>query len=60
MDQTQFRNPGASKNRNNLKYWDRQAFAKSVDPNQTPQYAESDQSLHCLPYIKLYFTRIKR
>ena len=42
-------------NRNNPKYWDRQAFANSVDPDQLPQNVASDQGLHCLPYIKQYF-----
>ena len=37
--------------RNNPKYWDRKAFVNSVDPDQTPQNAASDQGLHCLPYI---------
>ena len=46
--------------RNNPGYWDRQAFANSVDPDQTPQYAASDQGLHCLPYIQQYFKHIKR
>ena len=42
------------------KYWARQAFANSVDPDQTPQNAASDQGLHCLPYIQQYVTHIKR
>ena len=29
------------------KYWDRQAGANSVDPDQTPHNAASDQGLHC-------------
>ena len=29
--------------RNNPKYWDRQAYANSVDPDQTPQNAASDR-----------------
>ena len=29
-----------------------QALTNSVDPDQTLQYAESDQGLHCLPYIQ--------
>ena len=29
-------------------YLDRQAFANSVDPDQTPQNAASDQVQHCL------------
>ena len=28
------------------KYWDRQALANSVDPDQLPQNAASDQALH--------------
>ena len=27
---------------NNLNYWDKWAFANSVDPDQTPQYMVSD------------------
>ena len=33
---------------NNHKYFDRQAWANSVDPDQTPQNAASDQGLRCL------------
>ena len=40
------------KYRNNLKYWDRQAWANCVDPDQMPQNAVSDQGLHCLPLIQ--------
>ena len=32
-------------------YLDRQAWANSVDPDQIPQNAESDQGLHWLPLI---------
>ena len=32
----------------------------SVDPDQTPQNAASDQSLHCLPYTQQYSRHIKR
>ena len=46
--------------RNNPKYWDRYAFAKSEDPDQTPQNAASDKGLHCLPYIQQYFRHINR
>ena len=31
---------------------DRQARANSVDPDQTPQNAASDQGLHCLPLLQ--------
>ena len=34
------------------KYWNRQSWANSVDPDQTPQNAASDQGLHCLPLIQ--------
>ena len=34
---------------NNPKYWNREAFANSVDPDQMPQNVASDQGLHCLP-----------
>ena len=34
----------------------RQAWANSVDPDQTPQNAASDQGLHCLPLIQHFYT----
>ena len=37
-----------NKKNNNPKYCDRQAYANSVDPDQTPQNRASDQGLHCL------------
>ena len=37
---------------NNPKYWDRQAFANSVDPDQIPHNVVSDQVLHCYTYSK--------
>ena len=43
---------------NKLKYWDRHAFANSIDPDQTQHNAVSNQGLHCLPYIKHYFRHI--
>ena len=36
------------KNRTYSMYSDRQALANSENPDQTPQYAASDQGLHCL------------
>ena len=42
------------------KYLDRYAYTNSVDPDQMPQNAASDQGLPCLPYIQLYFRHIKR
>ena len=33
------------------KYSDREAWAKSVDPDETPQNAASNQGLQCLPLI---------
>ena len=33
-------------------YWDRHARANSVDPDQMPQNAASDQGLHCLPHFQ--------
>ena len=45
---------------NNPKYWDRQAWANSVDPDQMPQNATSDQGLHWLPLIQHYFRNISR
>ena len=42
-------------------YWDRQAkSANSVDPDQMPQNAASDQGLLCLPYIQQYLRHINR
>ena len=35
-------------------YSDRQALANSVDPDQMPQIAASDQGLHCLPPIRQF------
>ena len=32
-------------------YSDSQILATSVDPDQTPKNAASDQGLHCLPLI---------
>ena len=37
---------------NNPKYWDRQAWANSVDQDLMPQ---NDQGLQCLPLIQHYF-----
>ena len=45
---------------NNPKYWDRRAFANSVDPDQMPQNAASDQGLHCLPYMQRYSRHTKK
>ena len=44
--------------RNKPKYWDRQAYANSVDPDQTPLNAASDQGLHCLLLVQQYFKHI--
>ena len=44
---------------NNPKYWDRYAFANSVDPDQMSQNAASDLGLHCVSYIEQYFRHIK-
>ena len=33
-------------------YWDRQAWANSVEPDQMLQHAASDQGLQCLPLIQ--------
>ena len=35
---------------------DRQTLVKSVDPDQTPQNAVSDQCLHCLPLCQQFYT----
>ena len=45
---------------NNPKYWDRQTWANSVDPDQMQQNTVSDQGLHCLPLIQHYFRNIIR
>ena len=37
-------------------YSDKQAWANSVDPNQTPQNAASYQGLHCLPLTQQFHT----
>ena len=36
-------------------YSDRQAWANSIDPDQTPQNAASDQGLHCLPLTQQFY-----
>ena len=36
-------------------YSDRQAWANSVDPDQTPQNAASDQGLHCLSLTQQFY-----
>ena len=41
-------------NRRYPKYSDRQGRANSVDPDQMPQNAASDLSLHCLPLIQQF------
>ena len=40
---------------NKPKYWDRQAWANSVDPDQMQQNGVLDQGLHCLQLIQHYF-----
>ena len=35
-------------------YSDRQTWTNSVDPDQTPQNAASDQGLHCLPLTQQF------
>ena len=40
--------------RNNSKYWDKHAWAKHDDPDQTTQNAASNRCLHCLPHIQHY------
>ena len=39
-----------------LLYVFEQTSANSIDPNQTPQNAASDQDLHCLPLIQQFYT----
>ena len=43
---------------NNPKYWDRQTFANSVEPDQMLQNVASNQVLPCLPYIQQYLTLV--
>ena len=45
---------------NNPKYWDRQASANSVDPDQMLHSVMSDQDLYCLMFIQQYHRDIKR
>ena len=45
---------------NNPKYWDENACANSVDPDQMPHSVASDQGQHCLPLIQKYFRHIDR
>ena len=40
--------------RNNSKYWERQARANSIDQDQTPRDAASDQGLHSLPLVQIF------
>ena len=39
-------------------YSDRQAWANSVDPDETPQNAASHQGLHCFPLIQQFLDKI--
>ena len=39
---------------NNPSYWDRQAWASSVDPEQMLQNVASDQGLHSMPFIQQF------
>ena len=43
---------------NSPNYWDRQAWANSIVPDQMLQNAASDQGLHCLPLLQQYFKQI--
>ena len=56
--QAPFSEKSKEKYHNNPKSWDRQVFANSVDPDQMPHFAASDQGLHCLPYIPQYLRQI--
>ena len=47
-----FQNENGLKNHTYSKYFDRQTWANSVDPDQTPQNAASDQDLRCLQLIQ--------
>ena len=40
---------------NNPEYWNRHAFANSVDPDQMLQNGASDQGLHFLLYMQQYY-----
>ena len=39
-------------------YWNWQVWANSVDPDQTPQCAASDQGLHWLPLTQQIYTHL--
>ena len=40
-------------------YSERHACANSVDPDQTPQNAASDQGLHCLPPTHQFYIHLQ-
>ena len=42
---------------NNLMYRDRKVCANSIGPDQMPQIAASDPSLHCLPLIQQFLDK---
>ena len=39
------------------KYWDRQVWVNSADPDQMPQNVASDQGLHCLSLIQQFLDK---
>ena len=43
-----------------LIYSDRQAWANSIDPDETPQNAASHLGLHCLPLIQQFLDTTSR
>ena len=45
---------------NKHKYWDRWAWANSVEPDETPQNEVFDQGPHCLQPIQLMFLHINK
>ena len=45
---------------NNPKYWDRQAGANSIDPDQMPRNVAADKRLPFWPVIQQVFRGIKR
>ena len=39
----------------NPKYWNKQAWASNIDPDQMSQNVTSDQDLHYLPLTQYFF-----
>ena len=41
-------------------YWDIQAKKNSVELDKMSQNVASDQDLHCVPFIQVYYRHINR